>query len=150
MSKSFLKKFVYLLILLVVLIFVILNLAGVAAFSWFTPVLAIAVLASGFGLVLVCTAFSKQYLLTTRKIRAFIGGALLLLGILYIIMFFTPLVDYDWAKIFWPVLGVVLVLVLMICLFVSGGKKWDAGDNQKAGYKNYHQRKAEAEKEKDQ
>jgi len=26
-----------------------------------------------------------------------------------------------------------------------GGKKWDAGDNQKAGYKNYDARKREQE-----
>ena len=30
---------------------------------------------------------------------------------------------------------------------ITGGKKWDEGDNHKVGYKNYYQRKAEEERQ---
>ena len=48
--------------------------------------------------------------------------------------------------------GILLVVVsvfLVLGILFTGGKKWDTGDNQKIGYKNYYQRKAEEERHKD-
>jgi len=61
-------------------------------------------------------------------------------------MFITAYVGHiNWQVYFWPILGLVLVAGLLIGLLVSGGKKYDTADNQKVGYKNYYQRKKEAE-----
>ena len=35
----------------------------------------------------------------------------------------------------------------VLSVFATKGKKWDEGDNQKAGYKDYRARKAEAERD---
>lgn len=45
-----------------------------------------------------------------------------------------------------PIIAIAIAAALLIGLMVTGGRKWDAGDNQSVGYKNYHQRKAEEEK----
>ena len=47
-----------------------------------------------------------------------------------------------------PICLVVAAAGLVLGLLFTGGKKWDEGDNQKVGYKNYYQRKAEEEKSK--
>lgn len=47
-----------------------------------------------------------------------------------------------------PICLVVAAAGLVLGLLFTGGKKWDEGDNQKVGYKNYYQRKAEEEKNK--
>jgi hypothetical protein len=44
-----------------------------------------------------------------------------------------------------PIIVGVLILGILVGYIVTGGKKWDGGDNQQVGYKNYHQRKAEEE-----
>lgn len=45
-----------------------------------------------------------------------------------------------------PIIAMILTVAIFIGLLVTGGRKWDGGDNQKIGYKNYYQRKAEEEK----
>lgn len=45
-----------------------------------------------------------------------------------------------------PIIAIILTLGVFVGILVTGGRKWDGADNQKVGYKNYYQRKAEAEK----
>ena len=45
-----------------------------------------------------------------------------------------------------PILAMIIAVALFVAILVTGGRKWDAGDNQRVGYKNYYQRKAEEEK----
>ena len=45
-----------------------------------------------------------------------------------------------------PIIAIIITTGLFVAILVTGGRKWDAGDNQTAGYKNYRQRKAEEEK----
>ncbi len=45
-----------------------------------------------------------------------------------------------------PIIAIIIALAVFIGILVTGGRKWDGGDNQKVGYKNYYQRKAEEEK----
>ncbi len=45
-----------------------------------------------------------------------------------------------------PIIAIILTAAIFVGILVTGGRKWDAGDNQRVGYKNYHQRKAEEEK----
>ena len=52
------------------------------------------------------------------------------------------------TEIIWPIIAVVLAPLLIVGTLITNGKKWDAGDNQKAGYKTYKERKEEENKEK--
>ena len=45
-----------------------------------------------------------------------------------------------------PIIAIIITTGLFVAILVTGGRKWDAGDNQTVGYKNYRQRKAEEEK----
>ena len=46
-----------------------------------------------------------------------------------------------------PIIALVAAVGLLLTILFTGGKKWDEGDNQKVGYKNYYERKAEEEKQ---
>ena len=46
----------------------------------------------------------------------------------------------------WPVIAVILTVAGLLSLRATGGKKWDGGDNEQVGYKDYRTRKAEEEK----
>ncbi len=52
------------------------------------------------------------------------------------------------GKLVLPILCLAAGVSLLLASLVLGGKKWDEGDNQKLGYKNYYERKAEAEAKK--
>ncbi len=52
------------------------------------------------------------------------------------------------GKLVLPILCFAAATAVLIGSLVLGGKKWDEGDNQKPGYKNYYERKAEAEVQK--
>ena len=47
-----------------------------------------------------------------------------------------------------PLILILLGVMIVLSVLITGGKKWDEGDNHKVGYKNYYQRKAEEEKNK--
>ncbi len=47
------------------------------------------------------------------------------------------------GKLILPILCLAAAVALLIGSLVLGGKKWDEGDNQKPGYKNYYERKEE-------
>lgn len=47
-----------------------------------------------------------------------------------------------------PLILILVGVMLVLGILITGGKKWDEGDNHKAGYKNYYQRKEEEEKAK--
>ncbi len=49
------------------------------------------------------------------------------------------------GKLVLPIVCLALGVAVLIASLVLGGKKWDEGDNQKPGYKNYYERKAEKE-----
>ena len=45
-----------------------------------------------------------------------------------------------------PIIAIIVAVAIFLGILVTGARKWDGGDNQRVGYKNYHQRKAEEEK----
>ncbi len=49
------------------------------------------------------------------------------------------------GKLVLPIICLTAAVALFVGSLVLGGKKWDEGDNEKPGYKNYYERKAEAE-----
>ncbi len=47
------------------------------------------------------------------------------------------------GKLVVPILCLAAAVALLVSSLLLGGKKWDEGDNQKPGYKNYYERKEE-------
>ncbi len=52
------------------------------------------------------------------------------------------------SKLILPILCFTAAVSVLLGSLIVGGKKWDQGDNEKPGYKNYYERKAEAEAKK--
>ncbi|MCL2797795.1 MAG: hypothetical protein FWD58_07050 [Firmicutes bacterium] len=84
--------------------------------------------------------FSKDKTNILKKWYVYFGVALGVVAVVMLINIFA------WEVPMLPVIAVAVALALLLGMIVVGGKKWDQGDNQNAGYKNYHQRKAEEEK----
>jgi len=105
---------------------------------------AIVIVAGGWGAGFILRGlFSKTNSMPAplKKLWVFVGSGLALLAILVLIKIFA------WPEdMILPIIAIVLASALILVLFATGGKRWDQGDNQNAGYKNYRQRKAEEEK----
>jgi len=145
MSKKFLGGFIVLLIALVVIVCWILYLIPVAGFDWFNTSVALGIICATLGLVLTFGAFTKD-LVPLKKLKAFFGIVIFAVGVILLILGFALVSETLLIKILLPVILGVVVLGILIGYIVTGGKKFDTGDNQVAGYKNYRQRKAEEEK----
>ena len=78
---------------------------------------------------------------TIKKLKIWFGIALIVCAILCLV---SELAIKDSLVI--PIIAIVVAVGLVITVLATGGKKWDEGDNHKAGYKNYYERKAEEEK----
>lgn len=71
-----------------------------------------------------------------------IAGAVVLVLALFCLAFTIALPK----NLVMPIVAIILTAGVFVGILVTGGKKWDTADNQKVGYKNYRQRKAEEEK----
>lgn len=52
------------------------------------------------------------------------------------------------GKYVMPIIAIILTAAIFLGILFTGGKKWDQGNNKNIGYKTYHERKAEEEKNK--
>ena len=95
------------------------------------------------GLAFLFAALGTKNSLTLKKLNLLLSAALLVVAVLCLV-FALALPD----NLVLPIILVVLAAVLVLGILITGGKKWDEGDNHKVGYKNYYQRKAEEEKQK--
>lgn len=141
MSRSFLPKLMVLVAALAAIVFWIIVLVKPEVFGDFKVSYVIAALVAIIGLYFMLKAIQQK---DTMSKRAYMMLCIpCLLGAVAIIIAATiGLKD----KIALPILLAALVVGFILSLCVTGGKKWDEGDNHQAGYKNYYQRKAEEEK----
>ena len=65
-----------------------------------------------------------------------VGGVLALVG---------RIIDDDRVH---PIIAIIITVGMLLCILAVGGKKWDQGDNEVAGYKDYRTRKKEEEEAK--
>lgn len=100
----------------------------------------IAIFAFGMGVLFVGRGILAKNLISIRKFYVLLGVLFLVAGVCALIGTFITSV-----AVALPVVAIVLSLGLLISTLFVRGKKWDAGDNQEPGYKNYWQRKAEKE-----
>ncbi|MCL2860891.1 MAG: hypothetical protein FWE22_00545 [Firmicutes bacterium] len=110
-------------------------------FSWFGLPHAVALISGVWGTVILLYAiFRKGLPVPLKRLRVIIAVGM------YVIMALCLANIWGWEnQLILPIIAVVLTVGLLFMVFAVKGKRWDMGDNQKVGYKNYHQRKAEKE-----
>ena len=142
MGKKFLFKFILAGALVVAAVLWILQVSGVI--EWFSGWIAIAIVSGVAGVALILKGiFEKTNALGLKKINIFLGAGFLVITVLMIVNIFAIK-----NELVVPIIALVGAVALLLGIFVTGGKSSDTGDNQKAGYKNYYERKAEEEKNK--
>lgn len=141
MSKNFLFKLLIGLIILAGPVLWLLSLIIPDTFGWFNLSYAVALVSGGVGLLLLLKGVFKKDNVIFKKANIWLGMGLLVVT-LFSIASAIALPD-NWIA---PIICIMAALAIVLGIIGTGGKKWDTADNQKAGYKNYHQRKAEEEK----
>ncbi len=120
--------------------FWIITLAAPETFKGFKASYVMAILVAIFGIFFLFKAMQQK---DTISKKAFLIPAIACFVAAVAGLF--PLFGLE-DKFALPIILAALVVGLILGLFVTGGKSWDEGDNQKVGYKNYYERKAEEEK----
>lgn len=148
MSKKFLFRFALGLFTVVAAVLWLLSVVAKSTFGWFSFGWAVVVVSGGFGLSFLIKGLTEKNAVTLKKWNVYLGAAMILLCVITVIgeLALTN-------KIVLPIVAIVLTVALLLGYVAVGGKKWDQGDNQNAGYKNYYQRKEEEkanEEEKDE
>lgn len=142
MSKNFLFKLLIGLIILAGPVLWLLSLIIPDTFGWFNLSYAVALVSGGVGLLLLLKGVFKKDNVVFKKANIWLGMGLLVVTLLSIASAIA--LPENWIL---PIICVMAALAIVLGIIGTGGKKWDTADNQKAGYKNYHQRKAEEEKQ---
>ena len=141
MSKNFLFKLLIGLIILAAPVLWLLSLVVPETFGWFNLAYCVAMVSLGVGLLLLIRGVFKKDNVLYKKLNIWLGIGLLVVT-LFSIASAIALPD-NWIV---PIVCVLVAAGIVLGIIGTGGKKWDTADNQKVGYKNYHQRKAEEEK----
>ncbi len=143
MSKNLFFKFCGALVILSATIFWVLSLTMPEQFGEFNLAWAGLLLCGGLGILFVVQGLMQKNISTIKKLNIWFGVALIVCAFLCLV---SALVIPKSLVI--PIICVIVAAGLLITILATGGVKWDEGDNHKVGYKNYHQRKKEEEKEK--
>jgi len=143
MSKTFLFKLVIGLALVVAAVLWLLSVTMKNEFWWFNLAWAGVIFSGVAGVAFIMRGVFSKTDHITKKFYVYFGAGLLVVALLCLT--FAILVPKD---IIWPIIAIIIAVGLLLGMIAVGGKKWDTGDNHKVGYKNYRQRKAEEEKEK--
>ncbi len=142
MSKNFLFKLLIGLIILAGPVLWLLSLIIPDTFGWFNLSYAVALVSGGVGLLLLLKGVFKKDNVVFKKANIWLGMGLLVVTLLSLATAIA--IPDNWIV---PIICVMVALAIVLGIVGTGGKKWDTADNQKVGYKNYHQRKAEEEKQ---
>lgn len=139
MSKKLLFKVLAALCFIAVAVVWLLSAVGVIEvnLSWLIAVFA-------FALALLCIIYGliSKTVGTFKKMYILLGAALVIAGILALVGTFID------SKLVLPIIAIVITVAVLLCILAVGGKKWDQGDNENVGYKDYRARKKEEEEQK--
>jgi hypothetical protein len=107
-------------------------------FGWFNFASAVVMVCGIWGVSFVLQGWILNEETVMKRSRIIIGGIFVIISAVSLI----------WAismpgNIVLPLVCFVVALVLFAGVFITGGKKWDAADNQKEGYKTYRERMEE-------
>ena len=143
MSKKLFSRLLVGLSFLAAAIFYLLSELMPETFGGFNLAWAGVIFAGVSGLSLLFSAIGTKNSTQLKKMEIFLSAGLLVVAVICLI-FALALPE----NLVLPIIFVVLAAMLVLSILITGGKKWDEGDNHKVGYKNYYQRKAEEEKNK--
>lgn len=141
MSKRFLFNFILALTGVAVAVFWLLSMFEIEAFKDFNILWVAAILSGVAGALFVLKGVLTKDISVFKKLNIIFGAGLLVLTLLAIVKIYA-IED----KFVLPIIAIIGTAALLLCVIAVGGKKWDTGDNQKVGYKNYYQRKEEEER----
>lgn len=142
MKKNFIFKLLAGLIILAAPVLWLLSLVVPETFGWFNASYAVAMLCGGIGLLLIFIGVFVKNTGTIKKIKIWLGIGLLIVTLFSLASAIA--LPSNWII---PIVCIVVALGLVLGILATGGKNWDTADNEKVGYKNYFERKAEEEKE---
>ena len=138
MSKNLFYKLFGALCVVTAVVFWILSITVPETFGDFSLAWAGVIICGGIGLAFLLQGIFQKNSTTFKKLEIWFGVALLVCAVLCLISAIAiP------KSLVLPIIALVVAVGLVISILATGGKKWDEGDNQKVGYKNYHQRKQE-------
>lgn len=140
MSKKIFLKLLVALSFLAAAVFFFLSVLEVEPFTEFSAAWAGVIFAGVSGLALLCSAIATKNSTQLKKTKIILSTALLAVALVCVISALA--LPDNWIL---PLILILVGVMLVVSILVTGGKKWDEGDNHKAGYKNYYQRKAEEE-----
>ena len=143
MSKKLFVRLLVALSCLAAAVFFFLSVLEVEPFTEFSASWAGVIFAGVSGLALLFSAIGTKNSTQLKKMQIFLSAGLLVVALVCLI--FALALPEDWIL---PLIFILLGVMLVLSVLITGGKKWDEGDNHKVGYKNYYQRKAEEEKNK--
>ena len=143
MSKKLFVRLLVALSFLAAAVFFFLSVLEIEPFTEFSASWAGVIFAGVSGLALLFGAIGTKNSTQLKKMQIFLSAGLLVVALVCLI--FALALPEDWIL---PLIFILLGVMLVLSVLITGGKKWDEGDNHKVGYKNYYQRKAEEEKNK--
>ncbi len=144
MSRNLIYKLLGGLVVLAAAVLWILSLTVPETFGFFSLAWAGVLLCGGIGLIFLLNGIFQQNISTIKKLKIWFGVGLLVGALLCLV---SAIAIPDSLVI--PIIAVIVAVGFIITILATGGKKWDEGDNHKAGYKNYFERKKEEEKKQD-
>ncbi len=143
MSKKLFVRLLVALSFLAAAVFFFLSVLEVEPFTEFSASWAGVIFAGVSGLALLFSAIGTKNSTQLKKMQIFLSAGLLVVALVCLISALA--LPDNWVL---PLILILLGVMIVLSVLITGGKKWDEGDNHKAGYKNYYQRKAEEEKNK--
>lgn len=143
MSKKIFVRLLVALAFLAAAVFFFLSVLKVEPFTEFSASWAGVIFAGVSGLALLFNAIGTKNSTQLKKMQIFLSAGLLVVALVCLISALA--LPNNWVL---PLILILLGVMLVLSVLITGGKKWDEGDNHKVGYKNYYQRKAEEEKNK--
>ena len=143
MSRKILVRLLVALSFLAAAVFFFLSVLEVEPFTEFSASWAGVIFAGVSGIALLFNAIGTKNSVTLKKLNVALSAVLLAVALVCLVSALA--LPQNWIL---PLILILVGVMLVLGILITGGKKWDEGDNHKAGYKNYYQRKEEEEKAK--
>ena len=143
MSKKLLVRLLVALSFLVAAVFFFPSVLEVEPFTEFSASWAGVIFAGVSGIALLFNAIGTKNSVALKKLNVALSAVLLAVALVCLVSALA--LPQNWIL---PLILILVGVMLVLGILITGGKKWDEGDNHKVGYKNYYQRKEEEEKAK--
>ena len=143
MSKKLFVRLLVALSFLAAAVFFFLSVLEIEPFTEFSASWAGVIFAGVSGLALLFGAIGTKNSTQLKKMQIFLSAGLLVVALVCLI--FALALPEDWIL---PLIFILLGVMLVLSVLITGGKKWDEGDNHKVGYNTSYQRKGEEKKNK--